>query len=128
MNVAISRKRPGLLYALAVALPFTAQAEETVVVTATPPASASAPTEGYSASTSLGATKTDQPLITTAQSVSVVTRQQMAEQGRIPSAGRWNIPRGSTPASAAAPPGSTPSPCAATTAATSITCSSTACA
>ena len=81
MNVAISRKRPGLLYALAVALPFTAQAEETVVVTATPPASASAPTEGYSASTSLGATKTDQPLITTAQSVSVVTRQQMADQG-----------------------------------------------
>ena len=94
MNVAISRKRPGLLYALAVALPFTAQAEETVVVTATPPASASAPTEGYSASTSLGATKTDQPLITTAQSVSVVTRQQMADRGRIPSAGRWNIPRG----------------------------------
>ncbi len=45
-----------------------------------------APTEGYSASTSLGATKTDQPLITTAQSVSVVTRQQMADQGRIPSA------------------------------------------
>jgi outer membrane receptor protein involved in Fe transport len=36
------------------------------------------PTEGYSASTSLGATKTDQPLITTAQSVSVVTRQEMA--------------------------------------------------
>ena len=35
MNVAISRKRPGLLYALAVTLPFTAQAEETVVVTAT---------------------------------------------------------------------------------------------
>ncbi len=40
------------------------------------------------------ATKTDQPLITTAQSVSVVTRQQMADQGRIPSARRWNIPRG----------------------------------
>ena len=56
MNVAISRKRP-LLYALAVTLPFTAQAEETVVVTATPPASASAPTEGYSASTSLGRRK-----------------------------------------------------------------------
>ncbi len=36
MNVAISRKRPGLLYALAVALPFTAQAEETVVVTRHP--------------------------------------------------------------------------------------------
>jgi iron complex outermembrane receptor protein len=94
MNVAISRKRPRLLYALVVALPLTAQAEETVVVTASPPASASAPTEGYSASTSLGATKTDQPLITTAQSVSVVTRQQMADQGRIPSARRWNIPRG----------------------------------
>ena len=109
MNVAISRKRPGLLYALAVTLPFTAQAEETVVVTATPPASASAPTEGYSASTSLGATKTDQPLITTAQSVSVVTRQQMADQGRIPSAALEYTP-GSTPASAAAPPGSTPSP------------------
>ncbi len=109
MNVAISRKRPGLLYALAVTLPFTAQAEETVVVTATPPASASAPTEGYSASTSLGATKTDQPLITTAQSVSVVTRQQMADQGANTISRRWNIP-GSTPASAAAPPGSTPSP------------------
>ncbi|WP_431994675.1 hypothetical protein, partial [Serratia ureilytica] len=27
MNVAISRKLPGLLYALAFALPFTAQAE-----------------------------------------------------------------------------------------------------
>lgn len=128
MNVAISRKRPRLLYALVVALPLTAQAEETVVVTASPPASASAPTEGYSASTSLGATKTDQPLITTAQSVSVVTRQQMADQGGIPSARRWNIPRGSTPASAAARPGSTLSPCAATTAATSITCSSTVCA
>ncbi len=94
MNVAISRKRPGLLYAPLVALPFTAQAEETVVVTATPPASASAPTEGYSASTSLGATKTDQPLITTAQSVSVVTRQQMADQGRIPSAGAGIYPGG----------------------------------
>ncbi len=127
MNVAISRKRPGLLYALAVALPFTAQAEETVVVTATPPASASAPTEGYSASTSLGATKTDQPLITTAQSVSVVTRQQMADQGRIPSAGAGIYPGvyssfggGATRFDAIS--------CAATTAATSITCSSTACA
>lgn len=57
MNVAISRKRPGLLYALAVALPFTAQAEETVVVTATPPASASAPTEGYSAAPRSGRRK-----------------------------------------------------------------------
>ncbi len=93
MNVAISRKRRAAVCPCG-HTPFTAQAEETVVVTATPPASASAPTEGYSASTSLGATKTDQPLITTAQSVSVVTRQQMADQGRIPSAGRWNIPRG----------------------------------
>lgn len=42
MNVAISRKRPRLLYALVVALPLTALAEETVVVTASPPASASA--------------------------------------------------------------------------------------
>ncbi len=91
MNVAISRKRPGLLCPCG-HTPFTAQAEETVVVTATPPASASAPTEGYSASTSLGATKTDQPLITTAQSVSVVTRQQMADQGRIPSPGAGIYP------------------------------------
>lgn len=127
MNVAISRKRPGLLYALAVTLPFTAQAEETVVVTATPPASASAPTEGYSASTSLGATKTDQPLITTAQSVSVVTRQQMADQGRIPSARRWNIPRG-LPSFGGGATRFDAISCAATTAATSITCSSTACA
>ncbi|MCL7653420.1 hypothetical protein M8371_30220, partial [Klebsiella pneumoniae] len=43
MNVAISRKRPGLLYALAVTLPFTAQAEETVGVPAPPRASARAP-------------------------------------------------------------------------------------
>lgn len=127
MNVAISRKRPGLLYALAVTLPFTAQAEETVVVTATPPASASAPTEGYSASTSLGATKTDQPLITTAQSVSVVTRQQMADQGEYhqPCAGIYpgvysSFGGGATRFDAIS--------CAATTAATSITCSSTACA
>lgn len=128
MNVAISRKRPRLLYALVVALPLTALAEETVVVTASPPASASAPTEGYSASTSLGATKTDQPLITTAQSVSVVTRQQMADQGANTISQALEYTRGSTPASAAARPGSTLSPCAATTAATSITCSSTVCA
>ena len=128
MNVAISRKRPRLLYALVVALPLTAQAEETVVVTASPPASASAPTEGYSASTSLGATKTDQPLITTAQSVSVVTRQQMADQGANTISQALEYTPGYIPASAAARPGSTLSPCAATTAATSITCSSTVCA
>ncbi len=49
MNVAISRKRPGLLYALAVTLPFTAQAEETVVVTATPAGVRQRADGGYSA-------------------------------------------------------------------------------
>ncbi|PMC11695.1 TonB-dependent siderophore receptor, partial [Klebsiella aerogenes] len=51
------------------------------MVTAKPDDSASAQTQGYSAKTSTGATKTDQPLITTAQSVSVITRQQIADQG-----------------------------------------------
>ncbi|MBB3813147.1 iron complex outermembrane receptor protein [Xanthomonas arboricola] len=39
-----------------------------------------APTSGYTAFSSSGATKTDAPLVTTAQSVSVVTRQQMEDQ------------------------------------------------
>lgn len=74
-------KRSTLACALALALPPLALAEETVVVTAAPVESAVAPTKGYTAKTSRGATKTDEPLITTAQSVSVVTRQQMDDQG-----------------------------------------------
>ncbi len=43
--------------------------------------SALAPTVGYVAGASVSATKTDTPLIETPQSVSVVTREQIAEQG-----------------------------------------------
>ncbi|KAG1172227.1 hypothetical protein G6F35_016889 [Rhizopus arrhizus] len=43
--------------------------------------SALAPTVGYVARASVSATKTDTPLIETPQSVSVVTRDQITEQG-----------------------------------------------
>ncbi|CRL46044.1 Mannonate dehydratase [Sodalis glossinidius str. 'morsitans'] len=56
-------------------------AEETIVVTAQQDAGADAPTAGYTAKTSTGATKTDKPLITTGQSISVITRQQIDDQG-----------------------------------------------
>ncbi|MCM2129851.1 TonB-dependent siderophore receptor [Larsenimonas rhizosphaerae] len=39
------------------------------------------PTEGYTTNTSLSATKTDTPLVETPRSVSVVTRQQIEDQG-----------------------------------------------
>lgn len=81
MTARVIFKRPALLYALATVFPFASLAEETVIVTAQPIDSAISPTQGYSAKTSAGATKTDQPLITTAQSVSVITRQQMNDQG-----------------------------------------------
>ena len=81
MTTTLSLKRSSLLCALALALPHAVLAEDTVVVTATAPQSATAPTEGYTVQTTRGATKTDQPLITTGQSVSVVTRQQMEDQG-----------------------------------------------
>ncbi|EMH4164550.1 TonB-dependent siderophore receptor [Pluralibacter gergoviae] len=63
-----------------VASPLT-HAAETLVVTARADDSATSPTTGYTARTSTGATKTDRPLITTGQAVSVVTRQQMEDQG-----------------------------------------------
>ncbi|WP_129141725.1 TonB-dependent siderophore receptor [Modicisalibacter coralii] len=44
-------------------------------------ANALMPTEGYTASTSRSATKSDTPLLETAQSVSVVTREQIEDQG-----------------------------------------------
>lgn len=73
--------RGRVLCALALALPGLSFAEDSLVVTAQPPESATSPTQGYLATRSSGASKTDQPLITTPQSISVVTRQQMDDQG-----------------------------------------------
>jgi len=61
-------------------LPLTLSAQ-TLVVNAETEQSADSPTNGYNVKTSRGATKSDRPLITTAQSVSVVTRQQIEDQG-----------------------------------------------
>ncbi|KJV47996.1 ferrioxamine B receptor [Pantoea sp. BL1] len=72
--------RARVLCALALALPAATFAEESIVVTAQPQESASSPTQGYLATRS-SSSKTDQPLITTPQSISVVTRQQMEDQG-----------------------------------------------
>ncbi len=85
MNVAISRKRPGLLYALAVTLPSPRKPKRRWW--SLPPAGVRQRADGGLQRQHLArGDETDQPLITTAQSVSVVTRQQMADQGRIPSA------------------------------------------
>ncbi|CAI1801659.1 Ferric hydroxamate uptake [Serratia liquefaciens] len=73
-------KRSRVLCAFAMFLPLVSFAEDTLVVTAKPADTAEAATHGYQATTSQGATKTDKPLILTAQSVSVVTRQQMTDQ------------------------------------------------
>ena len=81
MTKVFKLKRPVLLCALALSTSQVFAAEDTVVVTAAPAQTATSPTEGYTVKSSTGATKTDQPLITTAQSVSVVTRQQMEDQG-----------------------------------------------
>jgi len=80
MPMFFSVKRSRVLCAFAMFLPLTSLAEDTLVVTAKPADTAEAATQGYQATTSQGATKTDQPLILTAQSVSVVTRQQMTDQ------------------------------------------------
>ncbi len=109
-------------------LPVCQPAEETVIVTAQPIDSAISPTQGYSAKTSAGATKTDQPLITTAQSVSVITRQQMDDQGANTISRALEYTPGFTPASAAAQPALIRYRYAATTAVMLITCFSTACA
>ncbi|MCA1175265.1 MULTISPECIES: TonB-dependent siderophore receptor [unclassified Pantoea] len=74
--------RGRVLCALALALPAATFAEESIVVTAQPQESANSPTQGYLATRSSGS-KTDQPLITTPQSISVVTRQQMEDQGAL---------------------------------------------
>lgn len=52
----------------------------TVQVTGDRISGALQPTDGYTANTSLSATKTDTPLMETAQSVSVVTREQIEDQ------------------------------------------------
>jgi len=81
MLLAFPLKRSVLMCAMALAVPAASMAaEDTVVVKAAPADTADAPTQGYSAKTSKSATKTDQPLITTGQAVSVVTRQQMTDQ------------------------------------------------
>lgn len=82
MSMAFNLKRSALLCSLALIAPgIVFAAENTITVTAAPEESATSPTEGYTVKSSKGATKTDEPLITTAQSVSVVTRQQMEDQG-----------------------------------------------
>lgn len=83
MRIAFTLKRSVLLCSLAAALPSYVLAEDSMVITAAPTDTADAPTSGYTAISSRGATKTDQPLITTGQSVSVVTRQQMEDQGAL---------------------------------------------
>lgn len=81
MGMPFNLKRSALLCSLALAVPGFVIAADTLVVTAQPAETADSPTSGYTAKISAGATKTDRPLITTGQSVSVVTRQQIEDQG-----------------------------------------------
>ncbi|MEM6159634.1 TonB-dependent siderophore receptor [Erwinia sp. P6884] len=81
MRMPFTLKRSVLFCSIALSAPLAVYAAETLVVTAQPAETATSPTKGYTAKTSKGATKTDQPLITTGQSVSVVTRQQIEDQG-----------------------------------------------
>lgn len=82
MTAAFSIKRSRLLCALAIFAPLTSLADDTLVVTVKPQ-TAVTPTDGYTAKTSQSATKSDKPLVLTAQSVSVVTRQQMNDQNPV---------------------------------------------
>lgn len=74
-----------LIAAVITALPYLAHAEDTmpeVSVSATSnKETAHSNTEGYVANRTTTATKTDTPIIETPQSISVVTSQQMQEQG-----------------------------------------------
>ncbi|WNN46119.1 MULTISPECIES: TonB-dependent siderophore receptor [Winslowiella] len=81
MRMAFTLKRSALLCSIALTAPALSFAEETMVVTAQPAETAQSPTSGYTVKSSTGATKTDEPLITTGQSISVVTRQQIEDQG-----------------------------------------------
>ncbi|MCB5303634.1 TonB-dependent siderophore receptor [Yersinia bercovieri] len=73
-------KRSAVLCSLAIFIPLASVADDTIEVTAKAGHAADLPTLGYTAKTTKGATKTDQPLILTAQAVSVITRQQMDDQ------------------------------------------------
>lgn len=68
---------------LAVSQAFAADSTtlDTVVVSGNQDSSATAPTRGYTVKSSKSATKTDTALTEIAQSVSVVTRQQIEDQG-----------------------------------------------
>ncbi len=81
MTSSFTLNRLHVLCALALTLPAASVAEETITVTAQPQESATSPTQGYLATRSSGASKSDRPLITTPQAISVVTRQQMQDQG-----------------------------------------------
>ncbi len=81
MSFALSKSYRATLCALSFMLPAAAHAEDTVVVNAAAPDDATSETQGYIATTSRGATKTDTPLVLTGQSISVITRQQMEDQG-----------------------------------------------
>jgi len=83
MKLPFTPHRCALLCALAIAMPAVSLAADTLVVTAAPQESADSPTQGYVATTSAGATKSDRSLVTTPQSVSVITRQQIDDQGAI---------------------------------------------
>ncbi len=84
MNTAFALKRTTFFVSLALLIPASVLAQENqLVISATPEDTATSPTRGYTAKTSSGATKTDEPLITTPQSVSVVTRKQMDDQGAL---------------------------------------------
>ncbi len=81
MGLPFSLKRSVLLCSLALTAPALSYAEDTLTVTAAPTESSESETFGYGVKTSTGATKTDKPLIETGQAISVVTRQQMEDQG-----------------------------------------------
>ena len=77
-----ARARSGNAWTLAPAPVSTGDAHTLAPVTVTGLSdSAYAPTVGYVATASASATKTDTPLIETPQSVSVITREQITEQG-----------------------------------------------
>jgi len=82
MKLSLSLKGYVPLCTLALTAPALSYAAD-MVVTAQPQEDSTSPTQGYLATTSQGATKSDRPLITTPQSISVVTRQQMQDQGAL---------------------------------------------
>ncbi|WP_312215401.1 TonB-dependent siderophore receptor [Pantoea vagans] len=82
MKLSLSLRGYIRLCTLALTAPALSFAAD-MVVTAQPQEDSTSPTQGYLATTSQGATKSDRSLITTPQSISVVTRQQMQDQGAL---------------------------------------------